>query len=507
MRRELFLQSKVIERILDKRGVCLEDLEPFKDVPEYDFINQKEGVRQYIGNMVENKSVGVLYDVDVDGLSSGKIMEEYTKRFGVKVERYMNTGKRHGLTEDVMEWVYKRGIEYLIVVDAGSADIEYYDRLNRDGVDVLVLDHHDIEKRLLKVRDGLVIVNCNYDGSANRGLSGAGVVYRFIRSVDKEVGFGGVDGSKRWVGLSVLSDYCPILNRENRHYVDYLYKNYEKDLLFSLFKNYGSLEGMFNFAVIPLLNACVRMGETELAMRLVTVNSEKKLKELIAEGEKVRERQKELVQSLEGEVSVLEGKSAVVGSVKGIKGYREVFGLLAGRYRNKMRKACMILERSGEGYEGSFRGMDGFDADELRGMGIRACGHKKACGVFIKRDDFKRAVRSFLEFQAEGQGGSLWELEFDFKDYMDYYKDLHRIAILNEITGNGFERIYVKINNLMGPREVLDYGKVRRTNYIGFSVVDFGMDKEYREDDELVAYPCLSGDSFVLVKAAEDEWV
>ena len=495
--------SKSLERVLSRRGLTVEDLKPLEEYPEYSLINLKDGTKQFMRNIMNNKLIGILYDVDTDGLSAGKIMSDYLKALGVNYKYTMNSNKHHGMNEEVMQWVEKEGIDYLIIVDAGVNDIDYYNRLNEQNVEVLVLDHHKVSSVDILVSNGkTVIINNNYEGSPNKDLSGAGVTYRFIHEMNKDFGIKGIEKYQSWVGLSVHSDRCNILNKENRYYVKYLYDNYKNEELFRQFTNYGSLENMFNFTVIPLLNSCIRMERQDIAMELVNNRHPKAMKKLIEDAWEVYNLQKELVEEALKTLKYANGKNFIVCRLDDDK-YKGIVGLVAAKVKSKTNKATIVLLKTEEGYKGSFRGNEFITSAQLDEIGISTAGHDKACGVFISPDNFKEQVKALMELEIDKSNYVEYEYLVNDVEFYKYTKDLWNIAILNEFSGNGFEKIKVKISNIGRTPSVRVFEKMVRYNYVQFEVVDFDMscDPEVeRYKNEIFVTPVLNGKNYTLVK-------
>jgi len=63
----------------------------------------------------------------------------------------------------------------VIVPDAGSNDIAEHKKLRDRGIEVLVLDHHELES----ANSIACIVNNQLGDYPNKSLSGAGVVFKF----------------------------------------------------------------------------------------------------------------------------------------------------------------------------------------------------------------------------------------------------------------------------------------------------------------------------------------
>jgi len=492
----LYLNNRIINEVLEKRGLDKEVLIDIDKIPDYSFINEEQALESFRKAIIDNKVFGVLYDVDVDGLVAGKMVDEYLRSLGVRYFVYMSDNKVHGMNDKVVEWVYKNNIEYLIVVDAGSKDIKYYNELQ--NVKVLVLDHHEILVEELICNDKIIIVNSCYEGSENKNLSGSGVVYRFL----KKLNYLNIENRnyESWVGLTVLSDSCSILDKENRYYVKYLYDNYYKEELFKNFTNYGSLESMFNFSVIPLLNSCIRMGETQLAIDLVTITNKRKLKELVEQARQVQKNQNNLLQEALNDIKVIEGNSLVVGRIEDI--YSNITGLLATKLRGKYKKPSMVLLKDdNNNYTGSFRGDKFFNKKVLEEIaGVSVQGHEQASGVFIESKYYVEALKELLNKIIDRYNTD----DYDYVVKSDEYniKEVYEVALLNEYRGVDFEKVYLKIITNEIP-EIRQYPNVTKYRYRGFEVVDFLDEQISFKDGYIIASPGLSGDSVVLLRDRE----
>lgn len=499
----MLLQTKVINDILKNRGITLKDLEPIDSVPEYELINMSEAANRFIKLVMKNKIVGILYDTDCDGICAGRIAENYIKKTGLVIKRYMNKDKSHGLNENIIKEIEKDGIELLIIVDAGSKDTEYLKYLEETGLDIIVLDHHDIAKEELICSNGIVIVNCAYEDSPNKDLSGAGVVYKFVREVNKKLQLCNVRRYETWVGMSVLSDARNILNKENRYYVEYAYKHYQDECFLNAFKNFGSINNLLNYTIIPLINACARMGYTELIMDLANAETNYNLEGLIIKAKDVKILQDELVIEAEKELKSQQGSKTFLGVFTDID-HKKISGLLANKMLNKLGKSVIVIGKSTDGvYTGSFRGMGKITSIILKDMGIDARGHDYASGIYMPADIVKKQMAQFLNYSYDGEDKIEYDLEIDMKDYSKYMQDMHRIAILNEKSGRGFPNILVKINNVPENIEMCEFEKVRRYKNMNFDMVDFDMDAEPFVGGDLIVQPTLYNESFTLVKVRD----
>ena len=139
--------DNIIDKILDIRGI--EDKEAFLN-PTDDLIhspwnldNMKEVCAKIDNAIEENKVIGVYYDVDTDGLTSGTQMSKYLFYRGSNPRIICNQRKEgHGVIVDKID----DDIEFLIVVDSSTNSTEECKLLKEKGIDIVILDHHDKER-------------------------------------------------------------------------------------------------------------------------------------------------------------------------------------------------------------------------------------------------------------------------------------------------------------------------------------------------------------------------
>ena len=142
--------------------------------------NINEAVQTLDKHIKNNSKMAIIVDCDVDGQCSAAMMYSYLKRLNKEIDitYLIHSGKQHGISSEIE---IPESTNLLIIPDAGSNDTEQCKQLTEQGVDVLVLDHHDIERP----NPYAVIVNnqCSPEYS-NKELCGAGVVYKFLQALD-----------------------------------------------------------------------------------------------------------------------------------------------------------------------------------------------------------------------------------------------------------------------------------------------------------------------------------
>ena len=94
-----------------------------------------------------NEPLVIFGDYDVDGVTSTALLAETLRALGWQVNFYLphRMEEGYGLSQDGVENCLKKfPATLLLAVDCGSTAVEAIDWLRQKGVDVLVLDHHQV---------------------------------------------------------------------------------------------------------------------------------------------------------------------------------------------------------------------------------------------------------------------------------------------------------------------------------------------------------------------------
>ena len=152
-------------------------------------MNMRDGVKMLMKHIAANDNVYVIVDADCDGYTSSAILLNYLNRLFPAwvqghVSYFMHNGKQHGLGDVDIKQLIKEGFKLIICPDSASNDYDEHETLTINGVDVLVLDHHEAEK----ISEFACIINNQLCDYPTKSLCGAAVVYKFCCYIDKLMG-------------------------------------------------------------------------------------------------------------------------------------------------------------------------------------------------------------------------------------------------------------------------------------------------------------------------------
>ena len=272
--------DKLLHELLEMRGV----LDPLSllDVdsgnhsdyyhPAYDFKNMEQGLDLLWKHLDDEFGhIHLIFDVDVDGLTSGALYYLWHKHryphVGITFD--CNEGKRHGLNYDIIERIPKE-TTLLVIPDSSSSDVAFHEQLYSLGYDLLILDHHEFDTMQ---QTSAVIINCMDNYYPNTNLTGVGVVYKFLEQYELDLrnDCEYLDSLLPLVTLGQLADLADVRDLETRGLCLSGLENFGKTNLLlqaMLEEQEYSMKGECNFTTIswyiaPLINAIFREGSLE----------------------------------------------------------------------------------------------------------------------------------------------------------------------------------------------------------------------------------------------------
>ena len=262
--------SNILKEVLKNRGIddyyTYLDLDESVVIPYQKLDNIENAVDLFMNHFNNKNKIGVLVDEDPDGFCSASMMYLYIKRMdeNYPVEYILHKrAKAHGLSDDV---IIPNDIKLLIIPDAGTNDCKECKELSEQGVDILILDHHEKEE---DNPYALIVNNQMSNSYPNKCLCGAGVVYRFLQALDDENWNEFADDYLDLCALANISDVMDMRSFETRYLTDLGLLNINNKCFKALIdaQNY-SMNGKVNihnvqWYITPILNGCIRIGSQE----------------------------------------------------------------------------------------------------------------------------------------------------------------------------------------------------------------------------------------------------
>lgn len=479
-----------VEDIFLSRGIdnILEYLTPTKKdlLPPTDLKNIDEGAKLLLNHLKNKSKIYVVVDCDCDGITSAAQLILYIRKIYPEVNLYwtMHDGKQHGVELDKVE----EDTNLVIIPDAGSNQYEEHKYLKERGIDVLVIDHHESEY----YSDNAIVINnqmCNY---ANKSLSGAGVVYKFLQHLDFITGNNFADDNLDLAATGIIGDMMLLQDLETRYIVYTGLKNINNYGLRTFIKkqefSIGDISNIspmsIAFYISPLINAIIRVGtqqEKEILFRAfisgtVYVPSTKKGHksgdiEICAEqaaryGTNCRNRQNKILDAgvdyLDFKIQKEELNDNKILFIQ-LDSYEEekipsaLTGLVAMKISQKFHKPTIVTRQLDTGaWAGSSRGLNNSELSDFKSFLNEsnyfnyAEGHAQAFGCEIegsKIDSFiKYANKELKDYNFE-DNSFIVDYEFSEENLSDLKDLAYALEPINNIWGRGIEEPKIAIKD------------------------------------------------------------
>jgi single-stranded-DNA-specific exonuclease len=396
-----FSEPSAIENFLSPRLKNLAD--PFL-LPD-----MAAAVERLIRAREQNEPLVIFGDYDVDGVTSTALLAEVLRALGWRVDFYLPSrmDEGYGLSADGVENCLKKfPVTLLLAVDCGSTAVETIQKLRERGVDVIVLDHHQVSS---PAPEAVALVNPQRASESEisfRELCSAGLAFKLAHALVKRGRETGLPGAAEFdlrplldlVALGTIADLVP-LTGENRILVsaglERLNVTQRPGLvaLKEVAQSPAKL-GTFDvgFQLAPRLNAAGRLETAEESLRLVLARD---LAEAMPLAQNLdlrnRERQKIEKSIVEEVLGVVRSKFDAQKDFVIVEGqllwHIGVVGIVASRVLSEFYRPTIIIGGENGEMRGSGRSIAGFDlAAALRGCDdllVKHGGHAMATGLSI----------------------------------------------------------------------------------------------------------------------------
>ena len=371
-------------------------------LPDFNLPPDMNKIKERILKAIENKEKIIIYgDYDCDGICSTAIMVKTFEKLNYPVSYYIPIRylDGYGLNVDNVIKMKKAGFSLIITVDNGISQHEAINKANELGMDVIVIDHHEVPEEQV---NALGIIHPSVSKISE--VFGCGGFMSLITS-------GGLLGYYdpflvTLAGLSTISDMME-LKAFNRSVVRIALENlktYKYKPLMSLLDSSTITEKSFSLEVAPKINAVGRLVDDKniniLVRFLLSENDEEilKLSSWIKNTNELRKTlTKEAVEALPKDLLNEEGIVLKLDIKEGL------IGLIANRLLNEYNVPTIIFTEDSTDknfLKGSIRSKEGFNVqkafESLSKYMVAGGGHALAGGLTINASDFEAFKADFI---------------------------------------------------------------------------------------------------------------
>ncbi len=352
-------------------------------------------------------------DYDVDGITATVLLTAFLREKGGDVlYRIPTRDEGYGLHRESVQWAAEQGVELIVTVDTGVTAVEECELAAQLGLDVVVTDHHqpgDTLPQAVAVVDPHR-VDCE---SVCKNMAGVGMAFLLACTIE-----GDGEAVFRRYGdlftLGMLADVMPLTGfvRDMIRRGLVLLNESTRPGLIALRKVAGLEEKDItattaSFSLVPRLNAAGRMGNPDLAARLLLCRDGAQATAFAEELGRLNARRQETGNDMVSQADALLAANTAwqydrVLVLAGEGWHYGLLGIMAARLAERFGKPAIVLSIDEDGIaHGSGRSLPGFSLYEA----IQECapylftfgGHDQAAGVSLavsEIDAFRRRINA-----------------------------------------------------------------------------------------------------------------
>ena len=393
---------------------------PLEEIDLFDVnkIPDIKAIKNRVHKAIEEKEKIIVYgDYDCDGICSTSIVVKTFSLLNYPISYYIPSRYLDGYALNVknVEKIAKKGYKLIITVDNGISANEAIDRANELGIDVIVIDHHEVPETMVKA---------------------VGIIHPTVSNISTIIGSGGYmslffsrgllnrydDYLITLAGLSTVSDLME-LKDYNRDVVRLALSNFENNHYYalSLLQDSKTInEKTFSLEIAPKINAVGRIKEDYSPNNLVeflTSDNHERIDELASWIKQINEERKNLTKEAIVNLALEEKDEGICIKTNLKEG---LIGLIANRLLNEYKVPSIVFTSEQSNpiiLKGSIRSKEGFNVTKafasLKGYLLSGGGHALAGGLAIKESDFANFKKDFLSLCKEHK------IEEENKDYIE----------------------------------------------------------------------------------------
>jgi len=366
--------------------------------------------------ITQKKKIRIIGDYDIDGVTATCILLKGLKRLNANVDTYIPDRVKdgYGMHEQLIDKALEDGIDTILTCDNGiaaAAEIEY---AKKEGLTVIVTDHHDIPFRdtedgriwIIPKADAVVNPKQNDCLYPNKNICGAVVAWKLIWALYERLG---IDSDEIWdfLELAAIATVGDVMDLQGENRI--IVKEGLKKLSSTSFEGLkalicvNNLEGAeitayhVGFVIGPCINASGRLDTAARSLELLLADNMEDAMKLADDLYDLNQSRKAMTEQGKGQAiqSIEEnnlGKDRVL-VVYLPDCHESLAGIIAGRIREAYNKPVFVLTKGADGVKGSGRSIEAYSmyeelvkcSDLLTQFG----GHPMAAGLSMEEKNIE----------------------------------------------------------------------------------------------------------------------
>ena len=316
--------SELMRTLLARRGVEKdEDVAAFL-CPDYAvhthspllLMGMEAAIARLFAAMSGGERIAIYGDFDCDGIPGAAVLYDTFQKIGYEnVEVYIPHRDREGYGVHIaaLDTLAGHGVSLVITVDVGTTAIEPVRYAKSVGIDVIVTDHHEVKEVL---PEAVAIINPKLGEYPFPDLCGAAVAWKLACALLIEGKKRGLenftripDGWEKWlldlVAIATIADLVPLIG-ENRALAFFGLTVLRKTPRPGIrafcaglrLRQHELTEDDISFSFAPRLNAASRMGDPEIAFKVLVSKDRNEAEGLVKHLEELNASRKGVVGSI-----------------------------------------------------------------------------------------------------------------------------------------------------------------------------------------------------------------
>ena len=447
-----------VEKLLESRGFDLKKL--LNDETVYKVSNLYKAAQIIKEAIAAGRHIHVIPDYDCDGIMAGfNIYIELTELgadFTMRFPKRMSEG--YGISEKLLSEVPDGSL--IITIDNGIAAVEVVELAKERGIDVVVLDHHEIRDDGL-IPDAKCVVDPHIikEEGEFEHYCGAGIGHMLAKELNLSQDT--INKTMVLAAFATIQDVVPLVDN-NRNIVKNglkLLNEQKVDLpgIYSLCSalklipttdvNSAINEEDIAFQIGPCINAMGRMVDdgARIAFEYLLhydIYGEDGIREIVDWNKKRKELTVEQQNKLEITANaVISDNPKTTCMVLCGSGFHEgIIGINAAKVCEKYSMPAIVFTEAENGmYKGSARSVEGVHIkeklDQISHLIYSYGGHAGAAGITIepeKLDDFVEAINKIIPKVIVNTNSWKYDIEIAEQEIEEMYHDLKKYAPYGE---------------------------------------------------------------------------
>lgn len=361
--------------------------------------------------ITQKKKIRIIGDYDIDGVTATCILLKGLKRLGANVDTYIPDRVKdgYGMHEQLIDKALEDGIDTILTCDNGiaaAAEIEY---AKKEGLTVIVTDHHDIPFRdtedgriwIIPKADAVVNPKQNDCLYPNKNICGTVVAWKLIWALYERLE---IDSDEIWdfLELAAIATVGDVMDLQGENRI--IVKEGLKKLSSTSFEGLkalicvNNLEGAeitayhVGFVIGPCINASGRLDTAARSLELLLADNMEDAMKLADDLYDLNQSRKAMTeQGKEQAIQSIEennlGKDRVL-VVYLPDCHESLAGIIAGRIREAYNKPVFVLTKGSDGVKGSGRSIEAYSMYEelvkCSDLLMQFGGHPMAAGLSME---------------------------------------------------------------------------------------------------------------------------